>query len=444
MKISPDIPLTKLLDLMLDAICVVDEQDKFVFASAACERVFGYSAEEIIGKTVFDLVHPEDRQRTLQTAREIMSGNAKNHFENRYVRKDGNIVHIMWSAQWSENLKLRIAVARDITERKSAELVRQAVYDIAEAANTAEDFPSLFQLIHRIISGLMTANNFCVALYDAPTEFLSFPYFVDERHPLPLPGKLDSKTRIAEVIRTGKPLLFSAEDPDPLSWLGVPLKSEQNVIGVLVVRSYSGNTCYTETDLDLLHYVSTQVATAIEHKTMLTRLQYMAQYDQLTGLPNRELFVDRLHVALAQAKRDKKLLALLFIDLDKFKSVNDTMGHAAGDLLLQQVAERLSQCVRSADTVARLGGDEFVVLIEGISSEDDASICAEKIYKVFAEPFEIEQQQIEISPSIGVAVCPKHGEDEDQLLKYADQAMYDAKKLGINMIQLNGNPESKS
>ena len=222
MKISPDIPLTKLLDLMLDAICVVDEQDKFVFASAACERVFCYSTEEIIGKTVFDLVHPEDRQRTLQTAREIMSGNAKNHFENRYVRKDGNIVHIMWSAQWSENHKLRIAVARDITERKSAELVRQAVYDIAEAANTAEDFPSLFQLIHRIISGLMTANNFCVALYDAPTEFLSFPYFVDERHPSPLPGKLDSKTRIAEVIRTGKPLLFSTEDPDPLSWLGVP------------------------------------------------------------------------------------------------------------------------------------------------------------------------------------------------------------------------------
>jgi diguanylate cyclase (GGDEF)-like protein len=224
--------------------------------------------------------------------------------------------------------------------------------------------------------------------------------------------------------------LLSVDDPEPLSWLGVPLKSERGIIGVLVVQSYSGKTCYTETDLDLLHYVSVQVATAIEHKTMLTRLEYMAQYDQLTGLPNRELFIDRLHVALAQARRDQKLLALLFIDLDKFKSVNDTLGHAVGDLLLKRVAERLNQCVRAADTVARLGGDEFVVLIDGIRSEDNAFLCAEKIHKVFVEPFEIEQQHIEISPSIGVAVYPTHGEDEDQLLKYADMAMYDAKKLG--------------
>ena len=97
--------------------------------------------------------------------------------------------------------------------------------------------------------------------------------------------------------------------------------------------------------------------------------------------------------------------------------------------MLQRVAERLNQCVRAADTVARLGGDEFVVLVEGISNEANASLCAEKILKVFVEPFEIEQQQIKISPSIGVAVYPSHGEDKDQLLKYADQAMYDAKKL---------------
>lgn len=440
--------------MMLDVVCVVDEQDRFVFVSAASENVFGYSPEEMICKTVFDLVHPDDRERTYQASREIMSGNARNLFENRYVRKDGSIVNIMWSAIWSEDHKLRIGVARDITKRKHAEQLQDALYAISEATNITQDLPALFKRIHQIIGGLMPANNFFVALYDAPSETLNFPYFVDERHPAPLSSKLDSSTRSAEVIRSGEPLLFSAGETTSsskftktdvghgsLSWLGVPLKSEQEVIGVLVVQSYAGNSHYEEADRDLLLFVSTQVAAAITHKTMQTRLEYMAQYDPLTSLPNRELFVDRLRVALARANRDQTLLILLFIDLDEFKSVNDTLGHAAGDILLQQVAERLKQGVRASDTVARFGGDEFVVLLEGTIKRDYVSHCAEKIRKIFNAPFEIEQQPIQISPSIGVAVYPTHGESVDELMKSADQAMYSAKKQGGDRIQIKGAPK---
>jgi diguanylate cyclase (GGDEF)-like protein/PAS domain S-box-containing protein len=450
MNINSYIPFDKLLDMMLDAVCIVDEQDRIVFVSSACERVFGYRPDEMAGMNIFDLVHPDDRENTFNESRKVMSGNPQMLFENRYIRKDGSTVHIMWTARWSEDHKLRIGVARDITQRKGAELLREAVYDISEAANTAEDLSSLFQQIHQIISSLMPANNFFVALYDAPSQTLSFPYFVDEKHPAPPSGKPDSSARSTEVIRTGEPLLFTAENnpasnlvhidvgKGSLSWLGVPLKSGDKVTGVLAVQSYSGNTHYTETDLDLLQFVSTQIAAAIERKTMLTRLEYMAQYDPLTGLPNRELFIDRLRVALAHAKRNKTRVALLFIDLDKFKSINDTLGHAAGDELLQLVSGRLNHIVRASDTVARFAGDEFMVLLDGISDKDCISVCAGKIYEVFDDAFVIEQRNIQISPSIGVAVYPDDGEDMEQLLKYADQTMYDAKKQGGNMIQLKG------
>src|SRR6185503_16520659 len=117
-------PLGKILDLLLDAICVVDAEGRYVFVSAAFERIFGYAPEEVIGRRMIELVHPADRDTTLQTANGIMSGNPEYHFENRYVRKDGEIVHIMWSARWSEDHRLRIAVARDITRRKRAEAIQ--------------------------------------------------------------------------------------------------------------------------------------------------------------------------------------------------------------------------------------------------------------------------------------------------------------------------------
>src|SRR5690606_6600544 len=147
-------------------------------------------------------------------------------------------------------------------------------------------------------------------------------------------------------------------------WLGVPLKSGQGVMGALVVQNHADNGHYSEQDRELLQFVSTQIAVAIERKQLIDGLQRMALYDQLTGLPNRELFHDRMQLALARARREQGQLALLYLDLDRFKYVNDTCGHAAGDLLLEMVARRIEQCVRTSDTVARFGGDEFVVLLE--------------------------------------------------------------------------------
>lgn len=434
-------PLASYIDLLLDAVCAVDKQGRFVFVSAACERIFGYSADEMIGQPMIDMVHPGDRQRTLDAAREIMGGEPKLNFENRYLRKDGRVVHILWSARWSEDDQLRIAVARDITERKQAESRQAALYAISEAAHAAEDLLALFKRIHMIIGEWLPALNFSVALYDEHCAQLNFPYHVDDHEPRPeQPGTMTGRL-CTEVIRTGQPILLTPDQCTPPAgfdvlvtgqnapcWLGVPLNSQNGTIGALIVKSIPGGERYTEQDKELLQYVCAQVATAIERKQLHARLQYMAQYDQLTQLPNRELLRDRLKASLQVAREDGGRMALLYVDLDRFKQVNDTHGHAVGDMLLQAVANRLKGCVRETDTVARIGGDEFVVLLHSIRAADDTDIVVEKIRQVLVQPLRLDGHSLNIQPSIGVARYPDHGTEEKQLFRHADEAMYCAKR----------------
>jgi diguanylate cyclase (GGDEF)-like protein/PAS domain S-box-containing protein len=164
-------------------------------------------------------------------------------------------------------------------------------------------------------------------------------------------------------------------------------------------------------------------------------VQNLAFYDSLTGLPNRRLLLDRLRLAMAQARREEKLVGVAFLDLDNFKTINDTLGHASGDALLQEVAKRLQESVRSSDTVARLGGDEFVVILNKLEHADLAAAIAEKILEIFVQPFRLGEREIFITTSIGVALFPLDAGDEEELLSRADMAMYRAKEKGRNLYQ---------
>jgi len=384
---------------------------------------------------------PEDRERTRASVIDVMSGRPQLHFENRYRHKDGQVIHIMWATHWSPADQLRIGVARDITERKREESMQAALYAISEAAHTTQELPALFDHIHQIVGTLLPVHNFSVVLYEEQTDQQSLAYHVDEHELMLTPFKIDTDPLCAEIIRTGQPLLLTSDmitactghtpiatNTTPLCWLGVPLKSQKGTIGVLVVKSYPGDVEYSEKDQELLQFVSTQIATAVERQRMQVRLQHMAQYDQLTRLPNRGLLHDRLMSALAAARRERAQLSVLYLDLDRFKHVNDTLGHSVGDLLLQEVATRLEQCVRESDTVARIGGDEFVVLIPGIREQAQGALVAEKIRSVLSLPFTLDNQNLYIVPSIGIAHYPEHGESGEQLLKYADHDMYSTKK----------------
>ncbi len=234
------------------------------------------------------------------------------------------------------------------------------------------------------------------------------------------------------------------------AWMGVPLLFGDRLIGMVSIDSKEPGF-YTAEHAGLALSFAAQAAIAIEHARLYDeaqrelgerreaqqRLNYLANFDPVTGLPNRTLLADRLRQAQGLARREIKMVGVLYLDLDRFKTVNDTLGHAAGDQLLKAVGGRLGTAVRDGDTVARLHGDEFIVVLAMLDRAQDAARVAEKIGELFAEPFVVDGHEIFASVSIGVAVAPPDGSaDLEQLLKRADAAMYRAKEQGGNTYRI--------
>ena len=205
---------------------------------------------------------------------------------------------------------------------------------------------------------------------------------------------------------------------------------------------FSSFGMYEQVDLEQIsHYLGTYgVAKDVTARKKAEKLiNYQAYHDLLTGLANRMLFKDHLELAIAQAKRNHHMLAVMFMDLDRFKVVNDTLGHAIGDLLLQAVSTRLKQCLREGDTLARLGGDEFTLLLPQVTDRDDAAKTADKILEALGKPFEIDGHEIYASISIGISLYPDDGDCIDSLIKNADIAMYESKGKSRNRYQFYSN-----
>ena len=219
---------------------------------------------------------------------------------------------------------------------------------------------------------------------------------------------------------------LDARSPKIVIYVGIPLSLLLSILAWLVVRDRTRAVQTAEA-------INRELA---ERMRAEARLQYMAHHDALTDLPNRTLFSDRLKQGLAQAKRDKGILALLFLDLDHFKPINDTYGHAVGDLLLKEMALRMRKCVREADTVSRIGGDEFLVLLPTVETSQDAMRVAEKMLVALSQAFVLDGRDLHISGSIGIAIYPENGSNEILLTHHADTAMYYAKSDGRNRAKM--------
>lgn len=418
--------LTHYIDMLLDAICVVDDQGHFLYVSAGGERIFGYKAEEMIGRQMLEMVHPDDRERTLATVADIMSGEAKVDFENRYIRKDGRIIHLLWSARWSEDDGIRVAVARDITRLKQTEARQTALISISEAAHTEQSLSDLYKRIHDIIAGLMLMQQFVIGLFDEQTALTELVYQCGS-------GDLENQGKVLEtlcsqVARRGESWPKSEWEKTAVpDWLAVPLKSQDGIVGALMVKTDAGNKADNVDERELLEFVSTQIAAAIMRRKMLESLHQLAMFDQLTGLPNRRLFHDRFQQTLARARRNQERFAVLYLDLDKFKQANDHFGHEAGDRILRQTAQRLSSCLRDTDTVARIGGDEFVMILDHIDRPDVKEVL-NKVRSELSHPYQLEDTMLGLAASIGVACFPEDGDTQMALMQHADADMYVAKR----------------
>ncbi|WP_017906797.1 sensor domain-containing phosphodiesterase [Pseudomonas asplenii] len=366
---------------------------------------------------------------------------------------------------------LNDALRQEVLDRERAEHLQSVLFQIAELSSRPGDMAELFQTLHGIVGELLFAQNFYIALFDDATGEVTFPYYVDERQthrPAPRRG---CRGLTEYVIRQRQACLFDVEAVDRLtligeidapqdnvrshSWLGIPLFDGDMVRGVLAVQSYTAQVHYTQRDQELLTFVSRHIDTALSRRSaaeaihaanlMLearvqsrtreldhanAKLQHENTHDALTGLPNRTYLQQRLSLAWSRFESGGGHLAVMFIDLDRFKMVNDSLGHHFGDLLLMQAAQRLRGCLRETDMLARLGGDEFSVLAPDAPLEV-ASEIAERILVAFDLPFFINGHEVFSSCSIGIVSADNqfHHEPAD-LLRDADAAMYRVKSAG--------------
>ncbi len=248
---------------------------------------------------------------------------------------------------------------------------------------------------------------------------------------------------LARVLERGEPVLLeaAAEPPLPFSWahelksaLLVPVSGDNGSRGALCALS-KGARAFGPEETRFLDAAASVLSAGLQRIDSETRLAYLAQFDALTGLPNRALLSDRFSQMIVQARRHAKPLGVLFIDLDDFKLVNDSLGHAGGDALLKEAAQRLQASVRGGDTVARISGDEFAVVLADLARPEDAAIVAQKIIDRFAPAMEVHGQEVFVTASLGIAAFPADGDDAETLLGAADAAMYRAKQAGRNQYQ---------
>jgi diguanylate cyclase (GGDEF)-like protein len=380
-----------------------------------------------------------------------------------------------------------VELQQEVSERQRGERLQRALFQIAEQASAADSMDSFYASVHAIVGELLNARNLYIALATPGGDELEFPYSVDEIDKVPSRRPiLNGLTE--QVLFSGRALLLDQAGVDELiasgtiqslgirarCWLGVPLICEDRPVGVLAVQSYTNANEFTERDQELLTFVAYHIANGLERKraqeslrhayaeleervAMRTRelatanielteqiyerelvearLMHQALHDALTGLPNRTLLLDRLDAALSTFQKDpSRRFAVLFLDLDRFKVINDSVGHLVGDEMLKQAATRLAGC--SPYLVARLGGDEFAVLLHDLDTDQEAIDLAHKMLDALEAPVRIADKEVFTSASIGIAYVDTHYVSAGELLRDADVAMYRAKAQGRQRVEI--------
>ncbi|GGA66237.1 bifunctional diguanylate cyclase/phosphodiesterase [Arenimonas soli] len=373
---------------------------------------------------------------------------------------------------------------REVTERERGERLQAALYRIAELASNEETSAGFYGEVHASVGDLISAKNFYIALLSDDGATVSFPYVVDE-HERDWGSRSFGRGLTEYVLRTNQPQLVDAARAEQLMasgeiegsfvgaptlvWLGVPLPGPEGPMGVVVVQSYQAGDDYDQRDAELLTFVSRQIASTllrrrsnqllhdayadlerrVEVRTaelreqiavreeIEARLQHQVMHDSLTNLPNRAYLRDRLERAIAKLRRaGNRRFGLLYVDIDRFKLINDSLGHGVGDAVLKEASQRLASCVREPDLVARLAGDEFCILLEEVQLPETASKVAQRIIKAFDSPLSAGGRNLKVSASIGITVVEKAEGGADAVLHEADQALYRAKERGRNRFEL--------
>jgi len=438
----------KIVESLNEGILILDKNDKILFANKYLLNLLSYKSNDIVDlnfKKLFD-------KKIHKNIKDSFRSN-KNSLSDIEIYDKQNIKHFvnisLQKSDISDDFD-KLIIMDDITKIHNEEVKKSCIYKISEAIHDSDDLETLYKEIHYILSTVTDVRNFYIALVDWETEMVSFPYFLDQYDKIPSPYKMN-KGLTEYVLRNGDSLLLNKEiyknllkskDIEPIgqncfNWLGVPLKlANGKTIGMICVQNYTDDYIYTEEDMKILQYSSDQIAMAIKRKVDDIKIHKQAHYDDLTGLTNKALFHDRLDQAIHNAERKDDVLAVLFIDLDNFKYVNDSMGHSIGDKLLKIIGNKLIESTRKSDTVSRWGGDEFTILLPNIKRLSGIYKLCDRILNTHLNNIIIEGQELHITASIGISLFPQDGINPDVLIKNADAAMYKSKDLGKNQFHL--------
>ena len=403
------------LERMQDSYYEVDLKGDFTFVNEATCRDLLYSREELIGSNFHMIMSEEEAKVVFDTFHEVyLTGEPNRGFAHKVIKKDGTIGYAESSVSLLKDDRGKPvgfnSVSRDVTERKQLE---------ERLRRSEERFRTILENMQDSYYEVDLAGNFTFINISASNRL---GYSKEE-----LLGKNYRFTTADDDI--GK-ILAAFSD---VYKTGIPNKC---FINKSICRD--GSIVIVESSIGLLRNEYGEVIgfnsvgrDITERKALEQQLADMATHDFLTGLPNRLLLNDRLHVALAQAHRNKNKLAILTLDLDRFKTVNDTLGHHVGDELLKAIGQRLTGIIRSGDTIARMGGDEFMLLMPELHQSDSVSSIIGKIAEAFKGPFIIEGHRLNVSASIGIAIYPDDGTDMEALMRKSDSAMYDIKRHGL-------------
>lgn len=384
-------------------------------ASDRMLTISGYSSlDELQGRNMLDFVDPAWHKQALERIGLLLQGTYTGAAEYLINRKDGSQIYVEANAEILRNSdgspREIFIIERDVTERKKIELQLRSLSVAIEQSPVSVVITDLDGSIQYVNPQFERVSGYSAA------ESIG-------KNPAILQSGQTAPTVFAdlwETLNQGKP------------WTGEFINKRKN--GEIYHEEAHISPVY-DTNGTINRYVAVKLDIT-DRKQYETRLQHLARYDNLTDLPNRSLFSDLLQQTLALAKREQYCLALMFVDLDHFKEVNDTLGHAIGDLLLRDAAQRMQAAVRNSDVVGRIGGDEFVVLLTKLEVEQDALLVGEKLRRALETPFLLDGHRVTISSSIGIALFPDHGSSEQELALHADTAMYAAKQSGRNAVQL--------
>ncbi|MCL2635052.1 MAG: EAL domain-containing protein, partial [Betaproteobacteria bacterium] len=403
--------LSGILDSLNDFIFVADLEGRILHHNRAVSKILGYAPGALIGQPIANISPLAFQDEAAAIVADITAGRCQQTLmplqctDGRQITVDGRIVNGYWDGKPAQ-----IGISRDVSEQLIAEerqKLAASVFDYAHEGIMITDPDGIIIEINAAFSKLTG--------YSRSETIGQTADLLKSGH-----QKKSFYQQMWQEIRTVG------------HWSGEiwnRKKSGEIFVEHLTISSVRGQHG------EVSHFVGifSDITLIKEHQQ---RLEQLAHFDALTQLPNRTLLADRMQLAMAQCARSGKILAVCYLDLDGFKPVNDSYGHAAGDRLLIEVAQRLKECVRTCDTLSRLGGDEFVLLFSNLDDDRKSDHAVERVISALAQPFIIDGHSVQISASIGVTLYPQDGADSDTLLRQADQAMYAAKQAGRNCYHL--------